>query len=131
MPASSYKGKVCCVSLSEVGFGGDFGWQLASKELIYYVECHGVGKPINFWFFGDDLKIKGLLGYAYRNYNTKSRKVVTVKGVNWKEFLGSLDDLWCDRQLSMCTLNDFYDYVTDANTDGEDMNFNNVCFHTL
>ena len=109
-------GKVCCVSLSDVGYGGDFGRQLALKGFIYYAECRGVGRPINFWFFGDNLKIKGVLEYAYRNYNRKFRKVVTVKGVDWKQFMGSLDDLWCDRQLTMCTLDDFYDIVRVVST---------------
>ena len=115
MPVLSYKGKVCCVSLSDVCYGGDFGWQLGLKKLIYYVECLGMGRRINFWFFGDDLKVKSLVGYAYRNYNTKFRKVVTAKCVDWKKFMGSLDDQWCDHVLTLCDLDEFYDNVRVAN----------------
>ena len=64
---------------------------------------------------GDDKKIKSVIQYAHRWYNTKFRRVVSTGAIDWKKFLGTLDEQWCDNVLTSCTLPDFYDEVTIAN----------------
>ena len=116
MPTATYEGKVLVVRINDLAYAGDFSAKLDKLDLKSYVECRGVGQPIKFYTFGDDVKLKSAVGYATRSYNTKFRRVVSTAGVEWKKFLGSLDEQWCDHVLTMCSLPDFYDEVTTWNT---------------
>ena len=115
MPSRTYKGKVVCVSLTDLAYGGDFSSQLEKKDLKFYAECYGLGQQITFYVIGDDKKIQSVIQHAHRWYNTKFRRVIKSRSIDWKKFLGTLDEQWCDHVLTSCTLADFYDEVTIAN----------------
>ena len=115
MPCASYLGRVLRVNLSEMGYGKDLSNRLDKKNITYYVECRGLGQPIQFYMIGTTCELRSIIRYGERCYNTKYLKVMKTKSFKWKEFLGTLDDKWCAKGLTSCSLNDFYDEVKMAN----------------
>ena len=115
MPTSSYKGKVLVISVYDLAYVLDLTEQLDKKDLMYYVECRGLGHLILFYTFGADDKLKSVVQYATRAYNAKYRRGVSTASIEWKKFIGSLDEQWCDHVLTTLSLPDFYEEIIKYN----------------
>ena len=115
MPSATYKGRVVVIRINDLAYASDFANCLEKKDLKSYVECRGLAQHIKFYTFGEDVKIKSAIAYASRSYNTKFRRVVSTAAIEWRKFLGSLDEQWCDHVLTACALPEFYDAVTQWN----------------
>ena len=111
MPLTTYVRKVLLIQLCDVAYGTDLSRRLDAKDLVYYVECRGLGRPLGFYVVGPDNVLKSTVAYVNHNYNSKFRKVVATKSFDWKVALDSMDEEYCDHVLTSCTASEFEEKV--------------------
>ena len=111
MPTRSYANKVLLIQLRDVDYGADLSRYLNDKELVFYVEFRGLGRPLEFHVIGPDLPLKRAVAYVYNNYNSKLRKVAVTKSVIWEVALDFLNEEYTDHVLTSCTLGKFSEKV--------------------
>ena len=115
MPGRTYVGKVLKLTLRDVIYVRDLAGYLDDRYIKYYVENRGVGKPYLYYIIGDDALVKSAIQYCYLHYNTKYRKVVEIKSIPWKKFVGTIDEGFCDHVMTGCCIAEFYQEVIERN----------------
>ena len=103
--------KVLLIQLCDVVYGTDLSRRLDDKDLIYYTECKGPGSPLNFYVVGPANDLKRTASYAYNNYNSRFRKVVATRLLDWKVGIASMNEECCDHVLTSCTAVKFVEKV--------------------
>ena len=111
MPLKTYVRKVLLIRLCDVAYGADLSRRLDDKDLVYYVECRGLERPLVFYVVGPDNALKSTVVYVNHNYNSKFRKVVATRSFDWKVALDSMDKEYCDHVLTSCTASEFEEKV--------------------
>ena len=103
--------KVLLIQLCDVAYGTDLSRYLAGKELDYYVECAGLGSPLEFYVIGSDDALTKSAEYVHNTYTSYFKKVAVTRTFYWVEGVDECNDKYTVKVLTGCSLEEFHEKV--------------------